>query len=104
MQAQLMDSESSSTMSFCRLKMASGERVLISIARHPEPSVEVTRLGFFGLIPLDTLWEYNPLMSGGPLEFLDLVCGCLVACDSIDDARLALAELEVWSDPSPKGS
>lgn len=92
MQAQLIDHQVSSDMSFCRFKMASGERVLISISRQPEPSVEVTRLGFFGLIPLDTIWEYKPGMSGGPLEFLDLICGCLVECDSIDEARAALAK------------
>jgi len=50
---------------FCQIKLDDGERILISIASAPSPSIKVIRLGFFGLWPLQTIWEYNPTLAGG---------------------------------------
>ena len=50
---------------YCQIKLDSGERVLISIASAPTPCVEVKKLSFFGLWPIQTIWEYNPTMAGG---------------------------------------
>lgn len=49
---------------YCQLKLDSGERVLISIANIPTPTIKVIKL-LFGFIPLQTIWEYNPTMAGG---------------------------------------
>jgi hypothetical protein len=45
---------------FCQIKFDTGERALISIAAAPTPSVKVLKLAFGGLIPRQTIWEYNP--------------------------------------------
>ena len=50
---------------YCQIKLDSGERVLISIASAPKPSVQLKKLSFFGLWPVQTIWEYNPTMAGG---------------------------------------
>ena len=50
---------------FCQIKLASRERVLISIASAPTPSVKIVKLGLLGLWSVQTIWEYNPIMAGG---------------------------------------
>ena len=50
---------------YCQIKLDSGERVLISIASDPKPSVQLKKLCFFGLWPIQTIWEYDPTMAGG---------------------------------------
>ena len=41
------------------------QQSLISIAAAPTPSVKVFKMGFFGMFPVQTIWEYNPTMAGG---------------------------------------
>ena len=41
---------------FCQIKFDTGERVLISIAGLPKPSVKIMRLAFGGLFPVKTIW------------------------------------------------
>ena len=48
---------------FCQIKLDSGERLLISIVNIPTPSVKLMKLRFFGLCPVQTIWEYNPTMA-----------------------------------------
>lgn len=97
---------------FCQIKFDSGERVLISIAAAPTPSLKIMRLAFGGLIPRQTIWEYNPTMAGGygayikklmtmfppdpngPVHPLDVIRDTLLQCSSIEDARRALLERE----------
>lgn len=90
---------------FCQSKFDSGERVLISIAAVPTPSIKVMRLALGGLIPRQIIWEYNATMAGGPDAYvrdlmemfppdpnshvhpLDIIRDTLLRCSSIEDAR-----------------
>lgn len=90
------------------VKFDSGERVLISIASVPTPSLKVMRMALRGLIPRQTIWEYNATMAGGPDAYvrglmrmfppdpngpihpLDIIRDTLLRCSSINDARRTL--------------
>ena len=50
---------------FCQLKFASGEQALVLVAGMPAPSVEFVRLALGGLVPWESVWEYNPIRAGG---------------------------------------
>jgi len=50
---------------YCQIKLDSGERILISIATAPAPCVKIKKLVFNGMLPIQTIWEYNPTMAGG---------------------------------------
>jgi len=97
---------------YCQIKFDSGERVLVSIASIPTPSIKITRLGLGGLIPRQTIWEFNAIMAGGhdsyvkklvkmfrpdpkgPAHPLDMLRDILLSCSSIDDARKTLSDIE----------
>lgn len=98
---------------FCQVKLESGERILISIASAPTPSVKIMKLILFGLIPFQTIWEYSPTMAGGyeayvrkmimmfqdplasePKHPLDILRDRLLPCRSILDVRTSLFEAE----------
>ena len=98
---------------FCQIKLDNGERVLISIATAPTPSVKIKRLVFSGLLPIQTIWEYNPTMAGGyehyvrkmiimfqdplavePKHPLDILRDRLLPCRSISEVRDSLCEAE----------
>jgi hypothetical protein len=98
---------------FCQIKLDNGERVLISIANAPTPSVKLRKLGFLGLWPLQTIWEYNPTMAGGydayvrkmmkmfqdplagePKHPLDILRDRLLPCKSISEVRDSMLEAE----------
>jgi hypothetical protein len=98
---------------YCQIKLDSGERVLISIATAPKPSVQIKKLCFFGLWPIQTIWEYNPTMAGGydayvrkmmqmfqdpsvlePKHPLDVLRDRLLLCTSISEVRVSLLEAE----------
>jgi hypothetical protein len=98
---------------FCQIKLESGERILVSIAAAPTPSVKIMKLGFFGLIPIQTIWEHNPTMTGGydayvrkmmamfqdafalePKHPLDILRDRLLPCTSIADVRESLLDAE----------
>ncbi|MGH7960829.1 MAG: hypothetical protein ACRERD_03245, partial [Candidatus Binatia bacterium] len=98
---------------FSQIKLDSGERVLISIASAPTPSVKVMKLGFFGLWPVQTVWEYNPTMAGGydaylqkmmkmfqgpaagePKHPLDVLRDRLLPCKSIAEVRDSMFQAE----------
>jgi hypothetical protein len=99
---------------FCQIQFDSGERVLISIATVPTPTLKVFRLAFGGLIPRQTIWEYNPTMAGGynayiqnlmemfppnpegSVDPLDIIRDTLLQCSSLDDARRTLLNRETW--------
>lgn len=49
---------------FCQIKFKSRERILISIANVPEPSIKVIKL-LAGIIPYKTIWEFNAGKSDG---------------------------------------
>jgi hypothetical protein len=51
--------------SFCQIKLDNKERILISIASVPKPSVRISKLALGGLVPVKTIWEFNPTMAGG---------------------------------------
>ena len=92
---------------FCQIKFDSGERVLISIASMPVPSVKVIRMGFGGFIPRDTIWEYSAAKAGTStayvenvmkmftpvqsVDLLDCIRDVLLPCRSLDECRSALA-------------
>ena len=95
---------------FCQIRFDSGERVLVSIASAPTPSLKVIRLALGGLIPRQTIWEYDTIMAGGREAYvrglmdmfpsdpsrimhpLDIIRDALLRCSSIDDARRTLLE------------
>ena len=98
---------------YCQIKLDSSERVLISIASAPTPCVRVKKLSFFGLWPIQTIWEYNPTMAGGydayvrnmmsmyqdpltmePKHPLNVLRDRLLPCRSISEARDSLFEAE----------
>lgn len=98
---------------FCQIRLDSGERVLISIASAPTPSVKLMKLVFFGLWPIQTIWEYNPTMAGGyeayvqkmmkmfqdplavePKHPLDILRDRLLSCRSVSEVRDSLFEAE----------
>lgn len=94
---------------FCQIKFSSGERVLISIATSPMPSVKIVRMALGGLVPRDSIWEYNiamagsiraytenlmkmfPPESGQSVHPLDVIRDTFLQCNSIAECRRALA-------------
>ncbi len=100
-------------MRCCSLKLWSGERVLISIASAPTPSVKIFKMGLFGMFRVQTIWEYNPTMAGGydayirkmimmfqdplamePKHPLDILRDRLLPCKSISEVRDSLFNAE----------
>ena len=107
-------------MCFCQIKLQNGERILISIASAPTPSIKIVKLGLLGLLPKQTIWEYNPTMAGGydayvrktakmflpifsedgkntksnSIHPLDVLRDLLLPCYSVSEARDLLLEAE----------
>lgn len=97
---------------FCQIKFDTGERVLVSIATFPTPSVKIFRLALGGFLPRQTIWEYNPTMAGGynayvenlmkmfrpagdePAHPLDVIRDTLLPCSSLEEARRTLLNCE----------
>jgi hypothetical protein len=98
---------------YCQLRCDNGDRILISIAGAPTPSVKIMKLGFFGMVPVQTIWEYNPTMAGGyeayvrkmmtmfqdfsaeePKHPLDILRDRLLSCTSIAEVRDSLFDAE----------
>lgn len=98
---------------YCQIMLDSGERVLISIASTPTPCVKIKKLVFLGLLPIQTIWEYNPMMAGGyeayiqkmmqmfqdpsaqePKHPLDILRDRLLLCKSISEVQDSLFEAE----------
>jgi len=98
---------------YCQIKLDNGERIFISIATAPKPCVQVKKLIFRGLWPIQTIWEYNPTMAGGydayvrnmmkmfqeplanePKHPLDILRDRLLPCRSISEVRDSLFEAE----------
>ena len=50
---------------FCQVKLDDGERVMVSIASSPSPTIKLLRLGRLGLLPKETLWEWGAEQAGG---------------------------------------
>jgi hypothetical protein len=51
--------------SFCQIRFDTGERVRITVASAPEPSIKVVQLALRGLLTRQTVWEYGPRAAGG---------------------------------------
>ena len=93
---------------FCNIELDSGERVMISIASAPTPSLKILQMKFCGMIPRKVIWEINPQMAGGYYTYiqrvmkifasdpnattppLDCMRNFVMAHRSIDDLGLAL--------------
>jgi membrane protease YdiL (CAAX protease family) len=104
------------------LKFASGERALVLITGMPAPSVELVRVVLGGLIPWQTVWEYNPKRAGGYSDYIHKlkamfsptteriddslpdIRDALVRCPSIKEARVLLLERERVANNSPTES
>src|SRR5918996_4365992 len=94
------------------IKFASGEQALVLIAGMPAPSVEIVRLALGGLVPWQTVWEYNPIRAGSYSDYihklkamfalttgrfedsLQHIRDALLRCQSIQEARALLLERE----------
>jgi|SRR4030042_1153771 hypothetical protein len=114
--ARIVTYANTSGRCFCQLKLASGERIFISIASQPTPSTKVIKLKMGGFVPGPTIWEYNATMAGGyeayvenlmimfagemladpdkPQHPLDAMCEVLSHCSSIDEVRHELLDRE----------
>ena len=57
----------------------SGERVLISVAGKPTPSIKVLKLAFAGLVPVKTIWELTPAKAGGNHAYVHFFVKMLLA-------------------------
>ena len=97
---------------FCQLRFESGERVLISIAGQPHPSIKLLRLALGGLLPRETIWELDSVRLGGSESMarrvialflsdsdkvahpLDAIRDSLLPCRSIQEALAVLHEKE----------
>ena len=97
---------------YCQIKFASGEQALVLVAGMPAPSVELVRLSLGGLVPWQTIWEYNPMKAGGYSDYIHklkwifsptigrsddsvhYIRDALLPCQSIDEARTLLLERE----------
>lgn len=97
---------------FYQLKFASGEQALVLIAGMPAPSVELVRLTLGGLLPWQTVWEYNPTRAGGYSDYIHKlkamfslateqsddsihsIRDALLSCRSIEEARTLLFDRE----------
>ena len=97
---------------YCHIKLDNGKRIMISISTAPKPKTKVYQLALGGLIPIRTIWEYNPTMAGGYYAYvkkmmemflesdedirhaLDVIRDRLLSCSSIDEVRLVLLEAE----------
>jgi hypothetical protein len=97
---------------FCQLRFESGERVLISIAGHPHPSIKILRVALGGLLPRETIWELDSVRLGGSESMarrviasflsdsdtlahpLDAIRDSLLPCRSIQEALAVLKEKE----------
>jgi hypothetical protein len=95
---------------YCQIKLDSGERILISIATAPKPCVKVIKLVCHGMLPIQTIWEYNPTMAGGydayvrnmmqmfisiePKHPLDILRDQLLPCKSIPEVQKYLLDAE----------
>jgi membrane protease YdiL (CAAX protease family) len=97
---------------YYQIKFASGEQALLLIAGMPAPSVEVVRLALGGLVPWQTVWEYNPTRAGGYSDYIHklkamfspttgrsddsfhYIRDALLPCQSIEEARTLLLERE----------
>jgi len=97
---------------FYQLKFPSGEQALVLVAGMPAPSVELVRLTLGGLLPWQTVWEYNPMRAGGYSDYIHklkamfsparegsddsvhYIRDVLLSCRSIEDARTLLLQRE----------
>lgn len=97
---------------YCHIKLDNGDRVMVSIATAPKPNIKVYKMALGGLIPVRTIWEYNPTMAGGYYAYvkkmmdmfleseddirhaLDVIRDRLLPCSSIDEVRHLLLETE----------
>ncbi|MCK1694582.1 hypothetical protein [Bradyrhizobium sp. 144] len=96
------------TQCFCQIAFDSGERVLISIAGMPRPSIKVLKLAL-GIVPTKTIWNYDLAMAGNVQEYLrgvaamflpdgelvhplDVIRDLLLQCTSIETARYVLID------------
>ena len=97
---------------FYQLKFASGEQALVLIAGMPAPSVEFVRLTLGGLLPWQTVWEFNPTRAGGYSDYIHKlkamfslateqsddsihsIRDALLSCRSIEEARTLLFDRE----------
>lgn len=97
---------------FYQLKFASGEQALVLICGMPAPSIQFVRLAVGGLLPWQTVWEYNPMRAGGYSDYIHklkamfspatersddsghYIRDALLSCPSIEDARLLLLQRE----------
>ena len=56
---------------FCQIKLDSDERILISIASAPTPSIKIMELDLEGIAPTKTIWEFSPIMAGGYAAYIE---------------------------------
>lgn len=61
---RLITYKDDSSHCFCQIKFENKERILISMASHPNPSVKILKL-LLGFIPIKTIWAYDSIMAGG---------------------------------------
>lgn len=96
---------------FCQMQFDSKERILISIANVPGPSIKVIKL-LAGIIPSKTIWEFSAATAGEKDAYnrlvavlreqtgtqskhsLDAIIKKLLPCKSCREAVRALSQTE----------
>ena len=105
-----------------QFKFANGEHAMVLVAGMPAPSVEFVRLTLGGLLPWQTIWEFNPARAGGYGDYIDklkamfsppsgesddavhYIRDALLPCRSIDEARTLLFDRERRANGASVGS
>lgn len=118
---QVITYKNNALMCFCQIRFENGDRILISIASKPTPTIAVVKLGLLGLRPKETIWSYSSSVAGSDDAFvqnlakmffpyheaqhlkntdpnvphpLDLLRDLLLPCRSIAEAREFLLRAE----------
>jgi hypothetical protein len=82
---------------YAQLRLDSGERILVSIARH---NIRIYKLSLMGMLPTSTIWsstevEYFMIRTECNDDALDGMCTLLSKFNSISDIAKAIQRKEI---------
>ena len=106
---------------FCQIELDNGERILISIAALPIPSIKIMELSRSGWWPRRTVWEYDSKIAGGEENYardlfemfdgsvdgtfkhpLDILRDRFLTCRSISDIKNSISNAEQKKPATPR--
>jgi|GEM_PF-1515210 len=71
---------------FCQIKLDNRERILISIAGTPTPSIKVFKL-LWGMIPIKSIWKLSSTMAGGYDTYIKKVIAMFITAKDKNDMK-----------------